>query len=237
MYSILGTKDANAKGRKLYEEAIALDPEFTMAYVKLGYTHTADAIYGYSKEPAESGRKAYEIFNKALTMDDSLDCPHYFLGLLYLYMHQYDKAIAEGERGVELNPNGHEALAVLGTILNMAGRPAEAITVMHKAMRLNPMPPALYYGFLGSSYRLTDQNEKAVATLEKGLRLQPDNTNCLINLAAAYSEAGRQEDARKTAAELLRLNPKFSAEVYAKIYKDPAVQERLIGALRKAGVK
>ena len=91
-------------------------------------------------------------------------------------------------------------------------------------MRLNPMPPAFYYGWLGNSYRLTDQYDKAIAILEKGLRVQPDNAVCLMHLAAAYSLAGRQEDARKTAAEFLRLNPKFSLEAWAKmLYKDPAV--------------
>ena len=70
------------------------------------YTHVVDAIWGWSKDPRESGRKAYEIANKALTLDDSLDTPHYLLGVIYVYMREYDKAIAEGERGVELNPNG-----------------------------------------------------------------------------------------------------------------------------------
>src|SRR5208337_556532 len=106
----------------------------------------------------EALSKAYEVANKALALDDSLDTPHYMLGKIYLNMHEYDKAIAEGERGVELNPNGHEALAFLGGFLNAAGRPAEAITVLEKAMRLNPMPPAFQYSFLGCSYMLMDQN-------------------------------------------------------------------------------
>ncbi len=237
-YSIQLTKDANAKARQLYEEAIALDSGFAMAYAKLAFTHAADAVWGWSKDPGESGRKAYEIVSKALTLDDSLDTPHYVLGIIYSnIMHEYDKAIAEGERGVELNPNGHEALAVLGQCLNLAGRPAEAIIVLERAMRLNPMPAAFQYAWLGLSYRLTHQCDKAIAILEKGLRVQPDNTSCLLNLVAAYSESGRQEDARKTAAEFLRLNPKFSVEAFAKIYKDPAVAEQLINALRKAGLK
>ena len=77
-----------------------------MAYAGLAFTHVADAIWGWSKDPRESGRKAYEMANKALTLDDSLDTPHYILGLIYVYMREYDKAIAEGERAVELNPNG-----------------------------------------------------------------------------------------------------------------------------------
>ncbi len=232
------TKDANDKARQLFEEAVALDPEFAMAYSRLAYTNIADTIYNWSKDPRESGRKAYEMANKALTLDDSLDSTHYSLGFIYLvYMHEYDKAIAEAERGVELNPNGNEALAILGIILNRAGRPAEALTVLEKAMRLNPLPQAYQYAWLGVSHMLMNQNDKAIAILEKGLRMQPNNNVCLVNLAAAYGLAGRQEDARKTAAEFLRLNPKFSLEAWAKTYKDPAVQERLIGALRKAGLK
>jgi adenylate cyclase len=236
-YSLQITKEANDRGRKLYEEAVALDPGFAMAYAKLAYTHAADAMWGWSKDPRESLRKAYEIVNKALALDDSLDTSHYMLGMIYFNMHEYDKAIAEGEKGVELNPNGHEALTLLGWFLNLAGRPAEGLVVLEKAMRLNPMPPAFQYSILGCSYMLTNQNDKAIGALEKGLRVQPDNTPCLVLLAAAYAEANSGEDARKTAAELLRLNPKISAEIYARRYKDPATRERLIDALRKAGLK
>jgi adenylate cyclase len=236
-YTFHGTARGYDKARRLFEEAIALDPGYAHAYAGLALTHVVDAWYGWSKDPGESLRKAYEIANKALTLNDSLDMPHYILGVIYVYMREYDKAIAEGESAVELNPNGNEALAFLGAFLNSAGRPADAITVLDKAMRLNPMPPAYYYGWLGTSYRLMNQYDRAIATLEKGLRVQPDHMICLINLAAAYSLAGRQEDARKTAAEFLRLNPKFSLEAYAKLYKDPAVQERLVDALHKAGLK
>ena len=237
MYSIQITKDANAKGRQLYEEAVALDSSFAMAYAKLASTHAVDAMFAWSKEPRESARKAYELANKALALDDSLDTPHYMLGMIYLNMHEYDKAIAEAEKGVELNPNGHEALGLLGWFLNCAGRPAEAVTLLERAMRLNPMPPAIYYGFLGTSHMLMHRYEKATAILEKGVQVQPDNSPCLVYLAAAYSMSGRQEDARKTAAELLRLNPKFSVESFAKLYKDPAVRERLTDAWRQAGLK
>jgi adenylate cyclase len=231
------TAMANDKARQLFEEAIALDPGFATAYAGLAYTYVADALWGWSQDPHESGRKAYQMANKALALDDSLDIPHWILGVIYVYMREYDKAIAGGERGVELNPNGADALAHLGFFLNVTGRPAEAVTVLGKAMRLNPMPPAGLYAWLGISYRLMDQYDKAIAILEKGLRVQPDNRACLLQLTATYSLAGRQEDARKTAAEFLRLNPKFSVEVMANFYKDPAVAEKLINALRKAGLK
>jgi adenylate cyclase len=236
-YVYQATAGANAKARQLEEEVIALDPRFALGYATLSLTHLVDAIYGWSKDPNESARKAYELANKALSLDDSLDFPHSLLGGLYAHMREYDKAIAEAEKAVELNPNGDQAMAWLGYILNYAGRPEEAIIVIEKAMRLNPIPVAWYYQILGTAYRLTNQYDRAIASLEKGLRIQPEHAICLIELVAAYSLAGRQDDARKTAAEFLRLNPKSSVEVFAKQYKDPAVQEQLINALRKAGLK
>jgi hypothetical protein len=58
-------------------------------------------------------------------------------------------------------------------------------------------------------------------------------------MAATYSLAGREEEARAAAAEVLRLNPKFSLEHLAKIapYKNQADLEKFINPLRKAGLK
>jgi adenylate cyclase len=231
------TAGASAKARQLAEEAIALDPGFAWAYAMVSVAHFNDSLYGWSKDPRESARKAYEFANKAVTMDDSLELPHSMLGVTYAYMHEYDKAVAEAERAVELNPSADQSMVFLGLILNFAGRPEEAIIVVQKAMRLNPMPPPFYYATLGSAYRLTNQYDKAIATYEKGLRVQPDYPACLSGLTAAYSQAGRQEDARKTAEEFIKLNPKYSVEAAARLYKDPAVQEQLINGLRNAGLK
>ena len=159
------------------------------------------------------------------------------LGLIYCQRREFDKAVAEGERGVELNPNGADALAFLGYFLTVTGRPEEANSLLKKAIRLNPMPPAIWYAWLGISHRLMDQYDKAIINFKKGLRVQPDHPVCLIQLTAAYSQTGRQEDARKTAAEFIRLNPKFRVDHFVKIYKVPAVAERLADALRKAGLK
>jgi hypothetical protein len=60
-----------------------------------------------------------------------------------------------------------------------------------------------------------------------------------LGLAATLMLAGREDEARKQAAELLRIDPKFSLERFAKTltYKNQAEIDRYIGALRKAGLK
>lgn len=60
-----------------------------------------------------------------------------------------------------------------------------------------------------------------------------------LNLTAAYSVFGRNEEARAAAAEVLRIEPKFSIEYFSKtiVYKNPVDRDRFIEALRKAGLK
>jgi adenylate cyclase len=59
-----------------------------------------------------------------------------------------------------------------------------------------------------------------------------------VLLAAAYSEVGREDEARAEAAEVLRLSPQYSLDVMRQRwpYKDPVQLERLLVALRKAGL-
>ncbi len=233
------TQDGNVQARKLAEEAILMEPQWANPYANLAVVHSVDAVMGWSKDPGESGRQAYVMANKALSLDESLDAAHSVLGLIYSFLGRYDEALAEGERAVELNPNGADVLAILGGILNAVGRPEEAIPVLHRAVRLNPIPLPFYYQALGRSYMLTGQYEKAIGELEKGLQRQPDHAGCLLWLTATYSMAGREQEARKTASQFLKVNPKFSLGNFEKMtfHKDPAVKKRFIDALKKAGLK
>ncbi len=64
-------------------------------------------------------------------------------------------------------------------------------------------------------------------------------TNKDVGLAAVYSMIGREKEARAEAAEVLRINPKFSVDLWAKAnpYKDQSVIDSFVEALRKAGLK
>jgi hypothetical protein len=59
-----------------------------------------------------------------------------------------------------------------------------------------------------------------------------------LDLSAIYMELGREEEARAHAAEVLKINPKFSLESLRKrsLFKDPAHSERFLSAMSKAGL-
>ena len=81
--------------------------------------------------------------------------------------------------------------------------------------------------------------EEALTPLRQYLSRYPNILHGHLMLAAVYSELGQAAEARAEAAEVLRINPKFSLEVHKQRMpiKDPIVLERHIAALRKAGLK
>jgi adenylate cyclase len=234
-----GTKQDNDTARQIFEEAIALDPKFIWPYVNLGMTHWMDARNGWSESTAKSLQMAFELTQKALTMDDSIDMGHSLLASIYLVKRQYDKALAEAERAVALNPNGADAYFFLGGIVGALGRWEENVLYIKKSIRLNPFPHIGYYYLLGRAYFMMGQYDEAITALRKALQVNPDFLPAHTYLAACYSSLGRDPEATVAAKEVLRIDPRFTVESHAKMlpYKNKADMEREVAALRKAGLK
>jgi adenylate cyclase len=199
-----------------------------------------DYLFGTTKSPQESLEKAIELAKKVVALDEAHPAGHSVLGWFYCCKREYDKAIAEVERAVALNPSGANHYAWYASILTYAGRPEEAIPLFKKAIRLNPFGPAFYFVNFGHAYRLTGRFEEAVSAYKKALQLSPDSIFAHVNLAATYSLMGRETEARAEAAEVLRVNPKFSLDYWARLcsfFKDQSETDKFINALRKAGLK
>jgi adenylate cyclase len=237
-YFLRFTKEANGEARKMFEKAIALDPEYALAHSLVGWTHWMEWSFGWSQDP-QSLDRAFELAQRAISLDDSVSVAHSLLGKVLLWKKQHDQAIAVLEKTIALNPNYADGLVYLGEILNFAGRPQEGIGLIKKAMRLNPKYPMWYLWQLGHAYFSAGQNEEAIETLKRALNRNPDFRPAHLYLAASYGELAREEEARAEAAEIERLSPQTSLEALRQRlpYKDQAVLERLFDGLRKAGVK
>ncbi len=127
-------KEGSAQAKKILEEAVALDPEYPRLYMGLAAAHFYDVWYGTTDSPDQSLARAFELAQKAISLDDSNAAPHGTLGQIYMMKRQYDKAIAECERALSLDPNSAENLFRLGMVLNWAGRAEEAIPYLQNAI-------------------------------------------------------------------------------------------------------
>jgi adenylate cyclase len=233
------TKEDNALARKLLEEAIALDPDYARAYVLLAATYNMDVHYGTSKSPRESWGQAIKLTQKAIALDPSDGRARAFVAMLYAMIHQWDKGVPEVEQALALEPDSPDVLLNAGNFFMYVGNYEEAIKLMEKAIRLNPFAHAVYLYNLSGAYRMAGRYDEAIEMAKRGIQRAPGNLSSYIGLAAALSRAGRYDEARAAAAEVLKINPKFSLERYAKILplRDQSYIDRTIDALRKAGLK
>jgi adenylate cyclase len=229
----------NILARHELEEAIALAPESAPAYALLAMTYLMDVYYGSSESPLISFAQASKFLKKAIALDNENSDAHLVLANLYLIRREHGKAIAAAERAIALNPNGADAYANLGYILSLSGRSDEAIEFFEKAIRLNPIPPSHYLHQLGIAYRNLGRYDEAMEAYKKALQRSPTNLFAHLGLAATYISLDRAEEAHNEAAEIARMDPKFSLEQFEKTmpFKNKADNELFIENLRKAGLK
>jgi len=231
-----GTKESHIRHGQIGQEIIDMTPESPLGYIILAWHNWYLAQSGQS--PRESIAKAFKLAQKALSLDEFNSSSHALLGNVYLLMRQYEKAIASGERSVELNPNGPMAHGLLGSTLGYAGRLDEAIGYLNQGIRLNPFPAYWYYFHLGRCYRQKGQYEESLTAFKKALQRSPDNIFVHMSLAGIYSLLDRQEEASAAAKKVLEIDHSFSVERYSKAwpYKNPADLKLLVDALKNAGL-
>ncbi len=231
-------KDDNAQARALLEDAVRLDPSYSSAWSALGLTYWADARFGWSESRDESLAKAVELGEKAMTLDQRLPRNHTLFGLIHLVKREYEQAIAFMEKAVALGPNDANRKALLAATLTHTGKPAEAAVLLEKAMRLNPYHPAWWPLNLGRAHRLLGREEEAITMLERAKKRLPGNWLAPVELVVIHGEAGRQADAEAEVAYILKIKPDATVPGLAKmiLYKDPKERERILAALRKAGL-
>ena len=232
-------RESNIFAKKLFEEAIALDPKYPAPYWLLGMTHIMDTWFDWGQSKEDSLSRAIELAQKTISLNDLDSNGHGLLGAAYRLKGDHDKAIAEGKRAVELDPNSADAHVWLGIALNYADRAEEAIPLFEKAIRLNPFAHTWYFLHLGHSYRFLGRYDEAIAVYQKAIQLSPKNLIAHLGLTCAYSLSGRDKEASVHAAEVLRISPDFSLDRFAEKlpFKNQAEKERYINALRKAGLK
>jgi len=207
----------NRVARRIAEETIAMCPEFPMAYVLMAWVHFGEYWLGSGKSPRESIEKGIEMAQKALALDDSIGPAHGLLGNFYALKREYEKAIAEGERAVALDPGGAEVHITYAMSLFWVGRSEEAVAMCQKAIRLNPFAGTGLLLMLANALRDAGRFEEAVSEYRKAIQREPNNIHAHTHLATVYIMMGREKEARAEAAEVLRINPKFSLDYWAKV--------------------
>jgi adenylate cyclase len=227
--------EINKKARAFYEEAAAIDREYTRAHAELAWTHLYDFIYGWSAAPEQSRDQALQLAQQAVSMDASNARAHYALGYVQLYRREYDRAIAEIEKAIALNPNDARFRAGMSVLLVYSGKPTPAIEKMQEAMRLNPHHESWYVSFLAWAYFHAQRYDEALAVLKQ---IAEPRAGTHRTFAAIYARMGRLQEARAHAAKVRELDPGFSVAQFSRSlpYAEQADLDFYLDALREAGL-
>jgi tetratricopeptide (TPR) repeat protein len=213
-------------------------PDWPSAYPMLSFNYVWQWASQQSQD-ADTLTQALAAAQRAVALNGSYGFAHAALGYSYLFQQQYEQAIAEMEQAVGLAPSDASSYAVLALVLSHAGKSGEALGMVEEALRRKPSVVDQHLSPIGTAYYLAGKPAEAIAPLQQSLSRYPDRLLTHLTLAAAYSELGQIAEAQAAAAEVLRINPQFSLEVHKQRepIKDPAMLERHIAALRKAGLK
>jgi adenylate cyclase len=231
-------QDANEQARVMFTRALEADPEYSHAMTGLGFTYYEPWAQLWTQDP-EVLERARELALASMTLDDSNPGTHTLLAHVYLWTRQWDAAITEQERAVELGPTDPDALRDLGLTLLFAGRTEEAIEFVERGRDLHPRPGVNFPLVLGMAYTVLGQYESAIAQLEGALALNPNSMHSAVILAQANAALGRMDEARQYVAQALAINPQITVEELRSRtpFRDASTAESLTDLLRQAGMR
>jgi len=232
-------KENAAMARRLAKESLVFDPEYANPYSILAGAKIIEVYVGATTSPRESLVQAGKLARKAIALDDSFVHAKIQLAFVYLFSRQFKKLLSEAEHAIAIAPNSALACFTMGSALMHLERFEESIPYYKKSLRLDPTYPfSQCLNNLGAAYRWLGRYDEAIVAYKKLFQLYPDHLPGHANLAATYVMAGREEKARAEAAEVMRIDPKFSLKRFARSfpYRKELV-EGLVVAWRKAGLK
>jgi DNA-binding SARP family transcriptional activator/TolB-like protein/Flp pilus assembly protein TadD len=196
--------DDNDRAIALFDQALALDPDFHLARL---YRAFADVVVqGYSHAPETTLDKAVAVGIAATEAVPDDGRGHQLLGMIYGMCGDLDRESACYGRAIELNPNDANAIALSGLPLAARGEVETAIERFRLAMRLNPNHPPWYWDDLGSVLYLAGRYADAVECLK---RISRPTLFAMPRLAASFAQLGRGDEARAVTVQILEQRPDF----------------------------
>jgi TolB-like protein/tetratricopeptide (TPR) repeat protein len=195
-YSRESSAELFPKARAAAEKALALDNTLSEAHASLGLLLATLSTSGINLRESE------REFERAIALNPNYAPAHHWYGFgVLLPLGEFDRAIAEVKRALELDPFSAIMNANLGFCYLYARRYSEAIAQFRKAAELDPSSPAPHLG-LGEAYELSGQREQAITEYERAgnlfsqlTHIPPTSDNFLPSLAGRYVLKGERAKA------------------------------------------
>ena len=186
------TQDGTKLARQYFTQAIAKDPRYALAYAGLAESYAFGEI-GLS--PQEAFPQARDAATKAIELDDTVGQAHAALAqVAFLWDWDWPSAEKEFRRAIELTPADPEVHHMYAHYLTAMGRFDEALAESQRLLELDPLSPASR-NHLGWHYFYSHQLDQAIEQYKQVIALDPNFAEAHRQLAEAYAEQARYDDA------------------------------------------
>lgn len=237
------TREALDECFDLTEQALKLDPAYPSAHRMRAGVLLNRLWYGEVPHDAANTARAMELARTALAYAPYDELAHLTMAWAWAYATtgHLEDAIAECERGLEINPNSSLILANLGSYLAALGKSEESIAASRLALRLNPRDPSNFWRHYAIAVAQFTAGDNAAA-LEGSRRIARSRWHVSSGIlwaaaAAALDDTGQAREAvdyclsQRPDLTIARVVPDFMLR-----FAREADHQRLMSLLRKAGL-
>ncbi len=212
------TPEGLKKAAELFEQAVALDPTFALAYAGVAQAYQVTAANHYD-DPEVYYPKAKEYALRALSLDDDLVEAHTALASTAVGLDRdLVKAESEFRRAIELNPNYATAHQWYSHILGWENRVDEGWREISKALELSPLSLIINTNVV-DFYYFEGEFEKGIEHAKKVIEMDPSFTTVYFSLINCYVGASRFEEALEAATAFSKMARTSDSKLsFAKIF-------------------
>ena len=189
----------SAEAIALFEKAVALDPQFAMAYGRIGYTYAVTEQYAEKAKPYLE--KAFQLSNRLTEKD------RFYINAWYSIAHlDYAGAIRSFRKIISQYPMEVEAYRTLGYLLRGEGQHEEAVRVLTQSLVIDQEARDVHNA-LGLIYLDLHRYDQAISAHQRYVQLAPAEPNAHDSLGMSYQSAGRYAEALAEYGRALALQP------------------------------
>jgi adenylate cyclase len=219
--------------RPLFEQALAIDPNYADALAGDAMINMVDYQYGWSPRGMDYEKAVIGQADRAIALAPD-DVRGYYPKSVYLRMsNRANEAVQVANDGLAVNPNSNQLYGARSAAEVSLGRFEEAKSDAQESIRLSPRDPqvGLRHVTLGDAEVGLGHLDAAIEEYRKAI--DAGYRNRVVNMAGAYALQGKMDEAKSVLAEALRANPKLTVKMVTERF---AIPPALTDGLRKAGL-
>jgi adenylate cyclase len=229
------------KAGSYLDRAVALDPGYARAYAYKAWWHILSIYEARGQDPARHTALGEIAARRAIALDPMDAQVVAVAAHVQALLHRRPEDAAEMfDRSLQLNGNSAFAWGMSAATCCYLGQPDEALERLQNASRLSPFDPLnfVFWTTAGIAQFIAGHYDQAITWLKKARRLNPRFAACHRTLTTSLAHAGRDDEAKAAALDLLTLDPNFRITAFASRYPLRRAHdlERYTAGLRSAGL-